>query len=443
MRLPKTLPRTPGAPLLALVGLLGCSRGFTPPPAPRAPGECTFTSDCPALRVCADARCRAECRTDRDCATGLLCRPSAEPGLKVCLPPSVAELCAFTSDCAGVERCGVDHHCHGLCQADADCTGAGSCEVTTGSCTAAAPVIADGGCLACGGRCVELTSDANHCGSCENACPVGGSCVQGSCVFGACADAGPCNDSCGGATLLQLTGSHTTFAFDATGYTPSVHACGNKRDGYFRFHLDQRSFVTVSLDFAPLGVFHTGGVGFLEDCADSAPVTCGTICPSVPYAGSVTAEVLDAGFHLMVVDFEGPEATHFDVTVFPLPDGVVVDRLPSQASFNVKATGPAGAGPDTCSGGPLAHAWWAPNACTAGSNPVLKLSTCGSLAGVRGGVVDGRVGAVSSCTTNLDPNCAGAMVVQQPLDKPYPIFIFGTFPPGADGGLIQLSGSLQ
>lgn len=43
-----------------------------------------------------------------------------------------------------------------------------------------------GGPVSAGGRCVNLSSDNNHCGSCDNVCPVGSFCY-----FGRCAPAFP------------------------------------------------------------------------------------------------------------------------------------------------------------------------------------------------------------------------------------------------------------
>jgi hypothetical protein len=33
----------------------------------------------------------------------------------------------------------------------------------------------------CGSSCVDLTTDPEHCGACDNACAVGESCVCGEC----------------------------------------------------------------------------------------------------------------------------------------------------------------------------------------------------------------------------------------------------------------------
>jgi hypothetical protein len=63
------------------------------------------------------------------------------------------------------------------------------------------------GCETCGGNaCVDLQSDAEHCGACDNACPMGIACVSGSCACpdgqqtcaGACVDTSADPQHCGG-----------------------------------------------------------------------------------------------------------------------------------------------------------------------------------------------------------------------------------------------------
>src|SRR5438094_23939 len=71
-----------------------------------------------------------------------------------------------------------------------------------------------GGCTTmCGGMCVDTKTDANNCGKCGTACPMGATCVQGSCQCAmsqtkcgsTCVDTktdtnncGKCGTSCGG-----------------------------------------------------------------------------------------------------------------------------------------------------------------------------------------------------------------------------------------------------
>jgi hypothetical protein len=55
----------------------------------------------------------------------------------------------------------------------------------------------------CGDECVDLLTDVEHCGECDNLCPVGGDCVEGDCV---CPDG---EEDCGGVcTDTQITYEH-------------------------------------------------------------------------------------------------------------------------------------------------------------------------------------------------------------------------------------------
>jgi hypothetical protein len=60
------------------------------------------------------------------------------------------------------------------------------------------------GCETCGGPdCVDLTTDSQHCGACDKACPAGESCVAGACACkltscgGACTDTSADPNNCG------------------------------------------------------------------------------------------------------------------------------------------------------------------------------------------------------------------------------------------------------
>ncbi|MCA9609639.1 MAG: hypothetical protein KC619_28770 [Myxococcales bacterium] len=85
-----------------------------------------------------------------------------------------------TPDCGGAV-CG-DDGCGGSC---GDCTAPEVC---------AAGVCADecgAGTTDCGGECVDLSSDARHCGGCGMACAREASCVMSACVAAPAVDAGP------------------------------------------------------------------------------------------------------------------------------------------------------------------------------------------------------------------------------------------------------------
>jgi hypothetical protein len=107
--------------------------------APNDDGEeCLFNGDCRDPLVCAARRCRRPCRSDRDCASGLLCRPSGEPGLRVCLPPDETWRCASDEECPSPQVCGPRGQCQPACLVDLDCrfvafnarcSASGACEV--------------------------------------------------------------------------------------------------------------------------------------------------------------------------------------------------------------------------------------------------------------------------------------------------------------------------
>ncbi|MBL8680766.1 MAG: hypothetical protein JNK05_16425 [Myxococcales bacterium] len=210
---------------------------------PRSFGQqCLFNDDCASPLVCAANRCRAQCRTDRDCPTGQLCSPSDDPSKRVCALPSERALCGSDRDCPLSSVCAA-RGCWWTCRADGECSArmAGTCDPQSRLCST--PVTAqqqqdlphhppdDGGvdasmptdatsdgafdatidavstdgeadasdvralpdrvevdgerCVgaipgACGGRCVDLATDPSHCGACGASCA--GQCVAGACV---------------------------------------------------------------------------------------------------------------------------------------------------------------------------------------------------------------------------------------------------------------------
>jgi hypothetical protein len=94
-------------------------------------------------------------------------------------------------------------------------------------------MVTAGGCETCGGPdCVALASDAQHCGSCENACPAGVACENGSCVCagGGLACAGSCIDpqsdpaNCGGCGKACAVGASCSAG--RCSCPDSLDACG-------------------------------------------------------------------------------------------------------------------------------------------------------------------------------------------------------------------------
>lgn len=108
-----------------VVGALAACLGLAAVPGCTARHEvgddCLFGSDCAEPLVCAARRCRASCRSSRDCLNGTVCRPSGEFALRVCLPPGDPWQCASQEDCEAPQVCGPTHQCQPVCRVDYDC----------------------------------------------------------------------------------------------------------------------------------------------------------------------------------------------------------------------------------------------------------------------------------------------------------------------------------
>ncbi|MFO0624493.1 MAG: Dickkopf N-terminal cysteine-rich domain-containing protein [Polyangiales bacterium] len=82
--------------------------------------QCVFNDDCESPLVCASARCRIQCRTDRDCAPSELCAPSESPRKRVCVARTQEALCASDGACPAGSVC-AGNNCWWRCQRDPDC----------------------------------------------------------------------------------------------------------------------------------------------------------------------------------------------------------------------------------------------------------------------------------------------------------------------------------
>lgn len=96
-----------------------CERASRPRGALLA--ECVFNDDCAAPLVCAARRCRAECRTDRDCTNNWRCLSAGEIGRYVCYAPDdLQSACVYSADCRASWVC-ADRECRPQCRYDYDC----------------------------------------------------------------------------------------------------------------------------------------------------------------------------------------------------------------------------------------------------------------------------------------------------------------------------------
>jgi hypothetical protein len=85
-------------------------------------GACTFSDECPSPLLCAAGRCRAQCRTDRDCVNDWRCLSAGTADQSVCYAPDdYANACVWSSQCRGGRVCGGDRVCRKQCLSDYDC----------------------------------------------------------------------------------------------------------------------------------------------------------------------------------------------------------------------------------------------------------------------------------------------------------------------------------
>ncbi len=112
--------------------------------------ECTFNDECAAPLLCAARRCRAPCRTDRDCANDGRCLSAGVVDRFVCYAPDEYDTaCVWPSHCLGGRVCSPERICRAQCRADYDCRTLRrdlSCNVSAGVCEGH-PFLGDAGSL--------------------------------------------------------------------------------------------------------------------------------------------------------------------------------------------------------------------------------------------------------------------------------------------------------
>ncbi|MBI5513154.1 MAG: hypothetical protein HY909_05255 [Deltaproteobacteria bacterium] len=84
--------------------------------------SCAFNDECIAPQVCAGRRCRAPCRTHRDCTAEWRCATSGLPNVRVCIAPEQNALCGSSTDCEDRRTvCAPDGECRAQCKTSYDC----------------------------------------------------------------------------------------------------------------------------------------------------------------------------------------------------------------------------------------------------------------------------------------------------------------------------------
>ncbi len=105
-----------------LLGLAACDLLTASRPSVAVGGECTFNDECSAPLVCAARRCRAPCRTDRDCTNNWRCLSAGIVDKFVCYAPDDLDTaCVWPSHCLRGRVCTPERLCRAQCRADYDC----------------------------------------------------------------------------------------------------------------------------------------------------------------------------------------------------------------------------------------------------------------------------------------------------------------------------------
>jgi hypothetical protein len=149
---------------------------------PSGAGTGAGACECPAGQVCDASGACVGCVDVDDCPVGKWCDPSSH----TCL-----DGCDADDDCTPPEVCNTTtHECVG-CTSDAGCEPGSVCGpdgTCVPGCSATQKCPGDLGC--CNGACLDLATDTNNCGKCDNVCPALAhavvACEAGGCVFKQC-----------------------------------------------------------------------------------------------------------------------------------------------------------------------------------------------------------------------------------------------------------------
>jgi len=106
-----------------------------------------------------DSDCKFSCHNDNECNDGNDCTDD------YCIEGSNGKLCIYTNMPEGTECDDGDP-----CNINDECDGMGNCVGTPTGLTN------------CGGECVDLSSDPEHCGDCFTSCLFDEDCINGTCV---------------------------------------------------------------------------------------------------------------------------------------------------------------------------------------------------------------------------------------------------------------------
>jgi hypothetical protein len=292
---------------------------------------CTRDGECAPGQACLDGRCRAQCERTYDCqvtnpaatcmagrcvvvcAAGRAdCDRVAANGCEADLRVSPTHCGACGAACtAGANqdaRCTASR-CERSCRAGfADCDGnpatgcetnlrdAASCAACGVRCPVDRPLCAGDppacasactrpGETACGGACVDLRADLNHCGACGRVCPTGPAATP-TCTAGTCAitcDVAARRADCDGA---PANGCEVTLTSDVANCGACRTACPTGANASPAC-MEAVCRLVCNAGFANCDLSTTNGCEVNTNADVTACGACGRACPTVPFGRPV------------------------------------------------------------------------------------------------------------------------------------------------------------
>ncbi|MEZ4410482.1 MAG: hypothetical protein R3A52_28980 [Polyangiales bacterium] len=263
----------------------------------------------------------------------------------------------------------------------------------------------------CSGSCRDLQTDEANCGAC------GRSCLRGlTCIRGACAYPPPTNDTCSGATVIDLSaGPRVTLTGTLLGSARNLaFGCGVTPTGdvYYRFTLTRREYVYAD----------TFGSAVDTKLQLTSSCTTGTITTRSSYSlvcnddrgrgctsGTTGAQVyaaLDAGTYYLVVGAQstlGSFALHFEHIAAGSGPSAWLNA--GSYSFN-GSTSTTSSTNTTCGGSGGEATWWWVTCPEASSGAFTARSCLGSTFDIILGVLNGSGTGNACSTTSLGFPCA-------------------------------------
>jgi hypothetical protein len=273
-----------------------------------------------------------------------------------------------------------------------------------------APMCASTTATRCGARCVELSTDAQHCGACDHACAATEACAAGACTACPTGHCPPANDDCANATLVAVPSYSTHLAQDASGATAGLPSClTGGPEVFFAVDTTQRSLLAGWVDSGEPS-------GWFANCGDTA-ITCGPTASPAFYVAPGAGRWFFAGGIATLGQID------LDFDVQPIGANTVVIPMNLTTGTSVSATAHLSAGTSGT------------DTCGSTAADLLFYGTCQD--GLVHVTCHGPLDATVAVRTRMGTNCAVATCGGTPsaitsVDQFAPLLVFVSGPTSGD-----------